>query len=94
MATRKRRRTNGEGTVFQRGNRWVASATLGFDEDGKQKRLTRSGRTASEARNNLDKARAQLTSPHFGDPTTVTELIDRWLEDIVRHRVAARAYES
>jgi hypothetical protein len=30
----------------------------------------------------------------LGDTTTVTELVDRWLEDIVRHRVAARAYES
>jgi integrase len=90
-----KRRTNGEGSVFQRGDgRWVASITVGFDENGKQRRRTVTGKTATGVCKRIAQVRKELNGPKLDDKTTVSDLIDRWLTDVVHHRVAVRGYES
>jgi len=91
----RRRRTNGEGSVFLRGDgRWVASITLGFDENGKQLLRTVTGKTASEVRSRIAVVRKQIWGPQLDDATTVSQLLDRWLADVMRHRVGERVYEN
>jgi len=90
-----KRRTNGEGSVFQRGDgRWVASITVGFDENGKQRRRTVTGKTATEVRKRIAQVGKELQVPQFDDKTTVSELVDRWLDKVVRHTVKERGYEN
>ena len=48
------RRANNEGTVYQnKQGRWIAQATIGYDQNGKQIRKSVSGKTRSEAIANL-----------------------------------------
>lgn len=56
-----RRRTAGEGTVFQSANgRWVAMIELPRSPDGRRRRKLRRGRTRSEAQRYLRDVREEL----------------------------------
>ena len=81
--------------MFQRADgRWVASITLGFDPNGKQLRRTVTGKTASEVRHRMAEVRKQILGPQLDGGTTMSQLLDRWLSDVMRHRVKARVYEN
>jgi integrase len=92
------RRINGEGSVYQRKSDglWVGAVTLGYDENGHQRRKTVSAKTRSEA---LAKVRAMQRQVDEGLPppdgtTTVGVLLDRWFADVLRHQVAKTALEN
>ncbi len=54
-----KKRSNGEGSIRKKQNgRWVATLTLGHDQNGKQKRWSFSGKSQTEVRVALEKAKA------------------------------------
>lgn len=78
-----KRRAHGEGSLYQRKSdgRWVGTLTVGYDEEGKQRRRVVYGKTQREARQKLDEIRHQHTSGTLGDTReTVAQYLDRWLD--------------
>lgn len=80
-----KKRSNGEGTIFQRPNgTWAAQITVGRDPaTGKLKRLTFSGKTRKEVQEKLTAALAQMQQGIFVEPSkvTVAEWLDTWLNE-------------
>lgn len=86
-----RRAGNGEGSIYKRKSdgRWIGAVPLGYDENGKPKRKTVSGRTREEV---AKKKRALEKVIDEGLPPpdsriTVGQFLDIWLEDVVPLRV-------
>lgn len=81
MAERRRKRGQGEGSIYQRADGvWVASVSLGT-ENGKRKRRVVYGRTKTEAKQKLQALLAELqTKGALPDPTKLTlgEYLDQW----------------
>jgi integrase len=92
------RRLKGEGSIYQRKSdgRWIGAVTVGYTAEGTQHRKTVSGKTAEEARQRLRTVSKQLDQglPPPDDKMTVAQLLDRWLEDVYRHKVKAGAYSN
>lgn len=88
-----RQRANGEGSVYQRASdkRWLGAATVGFDSTGRPKRKFVSAKTRTEAVQKMRKLQRQLDDglPAPDTSLTVSQLVDRWLEDVNRHQVTA-----
>jgi len=86
-------RANGEGSVYQRASdkRWLGAATIGFDTNGRPKRKFVSAKTRSEAVQKMRKLQRQLDDglPAPDTSLTVSQLLDRWLEDVNRHQVTS-----
>lgn len=94
-------RANGEGSVYQRASdkRWIGAATVGFDAKGRPKRKFVSAKTRAEAVRKLRTLQQQLDEGLSAPDTqlSVSQLLDRWLEDVVRHQVSpstARNYKT
>ena len=86
---RSRRRSAGEGSVYQNGDRWRGAVTW-TEPDGTQRRRVVSARTSAEAREKLDKLRRDLslgTLAPSGSTVTVGEYLAGWIE---RHRARVR----
>jgi len=82
MAKKSGKRGHGEGTIYQRKDgRWAAQATIGYN-DGKPKRVTYYGKTRKEVLDKLDKARGEMRSGTFAEPSkgTLGEWLYRWLD--------------
>ena len=76
----RKRRGRGEGSIFQREDGlWVASASLGYDANGKRIRKTAYGKTKREAQEKLNRLLIG-SAPADVDKLTVTQYIDLWLE--------------
>lgn len=80
-----RRRSPGEGSIFQRKSdgQWVGVIPLDFDEHGKRRRKTIYGRTQREVRVKLEAMKVDLEagiSPSQSHAPTVDELLLRYLE--------------
>jgi len=86
-------RANGEGSVYQRASdkRWLGAATVGFDVNGRPKRKFVSAKTRTEAVQKMRKLQRQLDDglPAPDTSLTVSQLVDRWLDDVNRHQVTA-----
>jgi integrase len=81
-----RRRSAGEGSVYQNGDRWRGAVTW-TEPDGTQRRRTVSGRTSADARDKLDALRRDLrlgTLAPAGPALTLGDYLTGWVE---RHRV-------
>lgn len=86
---RTRRRSAGEGSVYQTGDRWRGAVTW-TEPDGKRRRRIVTGRTSTEARDKLDALRHELrigTLAPAGPTQTVGEYLSTWIE---RHRAGVR----
>ncbi len=86
------RRSNGEGSIFQRADgRWVAIYTL---PDGKRKDLY--GKTADDVNRKLLELRANLAKGIMpvAENVTVSQFIERWLEDAVSGSVRPATLDS
>ena len=86
MVTKK---ANGEGGIRKRSNgAWEASLTVGYAENGEQKRKFFSGKTKLEALEKRDKAKADLGSGLFidADGLTVTEYFEKWFKHIAQDK--------
>jgi integrase len=78
---RSTRRGRGEGTVFERANgTWAGELTVGYDENGRQKRKTVYGKTQAEALAKVGELKQQLSTGTFTDTKlTVKAYLERWL---------------
>lgn len=85
-----RRRSAGEGSVYEEGGRWRGAMTW-TDPLGKHHRIRVSGATSNEARKALDKRRRELAEEALTDrkgTETVGAYLARWIE---RNRPTVRA---
>lgn len=90
-----RRRAKGDGSITRRKNGlWQAAATIGYDENGNQKRKTVYGKTKEEVRRKLEDLRQQASTTGFAeeDPT-LRAYLERWL-DTKSRQVKPRTTES
>lgn len=87
MTEKKRRRGHGEGSIYRRADgRWCSVVDLGYI-NGKRVRKTVYGKTRKEV---ADKLPALLTAQQQGvalptSTTKVTEFLQRWLDEAVKH---------
>jgi integrase len=83
-----RRRSAGEGSVYETGDRWRGAVTW-TDAAGTRHRRTITSPTSKGARDKLDKLRQDLGLGVLDDgkPETLGQFLERW---IVRHRGAVR----
>lgn len=95
MAKRKKRRGHGEGTILKRKDgRWQGAVTVGYDEEGRQKRRTVYGRSQAEVREKLEKIRQQFTEGTLVDTQlTLKAYLDQWLAEKKR-QVKPRTHDS
>lgn len=93
-----KKRSNGEGAAYKRPNgRWAGRLTVGRDpETGKLKRVSFSGRTKGEVLDKMAKARTELQSGTFIQPTktTVGEWLDIWLQEYKRPDLRPTTWDS
>lgn len=89
------RRGNGEGSIYQRASdgRWLGAITLGYAANGKLRRKVVSGKTRGEVVQALKKLQRQLDDGLPAPDTTLTlsQLLTRWHDDVLRHQVASSA---
>jgi integrase len=91
-----KRRGQNEGTIFKRQDgRWSAAISLGY-RNGKLWRKTVYGKTRAEVQTQLTKA---LHDKEQGlqvavERQTVTQFLDRWLEEFAKPRIRPKTYRS
>jgi len=86
-----RKRAKGEGSVYRRKDgRWVASVTVGYNEDGSLKRKEKYAKTEKEAIEILKSIRGMENNP---DNLTFGDWLDIWLKDFVEGSVSRGTYE-
>ncbi len=95
----RRRRGRGEGSVYPRKQDgkaigWVGAVTLGYTEQGKQRRRWVYGKTKGDVLEKLDRLRADQRSGLPVDPPRerLAEFLRRWLEDEARVSVRSSTY--
>jgi integrase len=100
MAARKQlRRSNGEGTVFQRASdsRWIARVTYVDEATGAQRHKEQSARTEGEAHERLTTLKADLRSTGGlpeGRTPTVGEWLTHWLATSAKSRTSENTYDA
>jgi len=100
MAARKQlRRSNGEGTVFQRASdhRWIARVTYVDEATGAQRHKEQSARTEGEAHERLTTLKADLRSAGGlpeGRTPTVGEWLTHWLATSAKSRTSENTYDA
>jgi integrase len=72
----------------------MGAVTLGYDENGRRIRKTVSAATKTGVLERLRAVQRQVSDglPVPDDRVTVSELLDRWQNDVLRHQVAESAY--
>ena len=97
MAKRKRA-PNGDGTIRKRHDgRWESIVTVGYDEvTGKQKKVSRYGKTEREARELKTELTGQLDHGQYFEPRkeTLSEWLDSWLELYVKSSCTSYTYDA
>jgi len=83
---KKARRGRGEGSVYFNGRYWVASASTGYDENGKRRRRVVYGETKAEALAKLstENVLARAGVPLQADRATVKAFLAGWLETVAK----------
>ena len=83
--------SNGEGSLYQRASdgRWIGAVTIGYDARGRLRRKTVSGKTRVEAARKKRQLQHDLDSglPPTDDRITITDYLERWLIEVIPHRV-------
>lgn len=95
--TKKSRRGNGEGSIYQRSkNQWAAVLTVGTKPDGKPDRKFFYGKTRKEVAEKLRDAQNKLDVGVMpgGDNVTFEVWITYWLENIIKPGVKERTYKN
>lgn len=88
-----RKRANGDGTIYRLPNgKWKAVVCLGRDPSGRLIRRSKIAHSHAAARTKLDELRDEPT----GDTRrlTVSQYLERWLEDTVKPNLASNTYAS
>ncbi len=86
-----RKRADGEGSIYKRTvkrkdgtsyTRWEAVYQLGYDGNGKRKRITCYGKSQSEVLSKLEELKKEVASGiHSDEKRTVSEYLKVWLKD-------------
>jgi len=99
MDKERRRRANGEGSIYRRAsdNRWVGSAYV-YTATGQRKRRPVYGASFDEVRQKLDKLKGNSANGVLvpDRSTSLRDYLEYWLREIAAHRRAStvRGYES
>jgi integrase len=89
------KRGNGEGSIYRRevDGRWIGSLVVGFTSTGRQRRKTVSAKTRREAVAKLTQLQRDIAGglQVAEESVTLTQLVTRWYEDVLRHQVQESA---
>ena len=92
IGTRRRRRANAEGGLWhdQRRGRWVGTATVGYDDTGRQVRRSVTARTKSEAAARLRELQGSVEAGQdlARRDLTVARFLHTWVDDVLPGSVA------
>lgn len=95
--TKKHRRGNGEGSVYQRKDgKWAAVITVGVKENGKPDRKFLYGKTRKEVADKLREAQNKLDVGVIpgGDNVLFSAWIRNWLEVVIKPGIKERTYKN
>lgn len=93
--TKKHRRGNGEGSVYQRKDgTWAAVLTVGVKQDGKPDRKFLYGKTRKEVADKLREAQNKLDAGVIpgGDNVLFSTWVMNWLEIVIKPGIKERTY--
>ncbi len=81
-----KKRAHGEGSILKRKDgRWQGAVTVGYDDEGKQKRKTIYGKTQAEARKKMEEVKRQVADGVYSDSKhTVRTYLEHWLKEKAR----------
>lgn len=91
------RRSNKEGSIIQRSDgRWVAVATVGYDENGKIIRKHLYGKSRMEVADKLSKLtnRIETNTYSYTNNKTINDLMTEWLLIFKKNQVSPRTFEN
>lgn len=92
-----KRRGNNEGTISRRKDgRWEAKFSIGYDSEGKLKRLTRYFETRKEAQDWLVQVQHERNTGMFVEPHKITlkDWVTRWLEIYKKATVRSKTWHT
>lgn len=95
MPKRSARRTAGDGGLYRRADgTWVATLDLGYGPTGKRRRWTAKSKDKSKVIDKQLRARQEIALYGVVAPknVTVSQWLDRWLEEIVRPHRRPKTY--
>lgn len=90
------RRANNEGCITQRKDgRWAGIVTIGYDENGKQKRKAVYGKTRMEVADKLTELTNRIDSNNYEyiENNTIGSLMNEWLLVFKKNQVSPRTFE-
>ena len=94
----KTKRTNGEGSIFQRKDTgiWVGSLTIGYDEKGRQKRKTVYGKNQTDVAKKISEISGRIKNNSYEiiEHKTFGELMLKWLLVFKKSAVTPRTFEG
>ncbi|MFP5262366.1 MAG: tyrosine-type recombinase/integrase [Blastocatellia bacterium] len=96
ISNKKRKRGQGEGTIYKRKDgRWAAAINLGY-QNGRLRRKTFYGTTRKAVSDQLMAAlrKQQQGLPLVGETQTVKQFLENWLENIVKPSTRPATYIS
>lgn len=95
--SKKHRRGNGEGSIYQRKDgKWAAAITVGVKPDGKPNRKFLYGKTRKEVADKLRDAQNKLEVGVIpgGNNILFSKWIVNWLEVVVKPGIKTRTYKN
>lgn len=97
-STKKRKRGQGEGSIFyiEAKKLWCAKATIGKDENGKQKRKEFYGKTRKEVQEKLTAAVNDINNDVYIEPSKMllSQWLRIWLEEYKKRSLKPSSYAS
>lgn len=91
----RKRRGNGEGSIYQRANgTWCATISVGYTSDGQRKRRTLFGESKQDVQGKLAKVANGVAHQRDIEPQRIKlgQYLDRWLKDAAKPRVRDATY--
>ena len=91
------RRNNNEGSIYQRQDGlWVGMISLGYDENGKQKRKAIYGKTKIEVSKKLAELTNRISSDNYDyvKDNTLSTIMKEWLMVFKKSQVTPRTFEN
>ena len=92
------RRSNHEGSIYQRKSDglWMGVAHVGYDPSGKPLRKYVSSKKRPEVVRRLKELRRRIDDGQLlkDDGVTVSELFERWFDDVMRHQIAPSTFSN
>lgn len=94
---KRNKRDNGTGSIVKRSDgRWMGSLQVGFNEDGKPKRICVYGKTEAEAKRKLKEKRNEYIKNNgvVQKNISVKKWFNDWLEDTMKLTLKPRSYDA